>query len=386
MGTPLSQQNIPIIFVTALDDIDSKIKGLNLGVEDFLSKPINDIALFTRLKSLSRLKVFSDELRIRNRTNEEIDNTFAAKLYVNNLSDSKIVILDDDVLQSEQMFVYLNEHFKDIVIHNNEVQRFLSEVDSGVDLIIINMQSDNYDGLRICSQLRSNHDIKNLPILMLIDEENTSFLVKGMEIGANDYLTIPVNKQELIARARLQIRKKRHQDALYSNLMDRMKMAVTDPLTKCYNRFYFDTHLKNKITRAQNNDHHKLALIMFDVDFFKAINDTFGHLVGDGILEQLSRLVMDNIRLSDMLVRFGGEEFIILLADALSEDDVLRCANRILKSISEYNFIVDDKTYNITISMGVAILKDEDDAHSLVERADQNLYAAKNAGRNKIIC
>ena len=381
-------ENIPIIFVTALDDVESKIKGLNYGVEDFLSKPINDIALFTRLKSLSRLKIFSDELRMRNRTNEEIDNnldTLAIKQYINNFSDAKVIVVDDDTLQSEQINLYLQDQVNEIIIYNDNIQEIMTGINNDIDLIIINMQSSTYDGLRLCSQLRSNHNIKNIPILMLIDEESTSHLVKGMEIGANDYLTIPVNQQELVARARLQIRKKRHQDVLYNNLMDRMKMAITDPLTKCYNRFYFDTHLKNKIIETQTNHHHKLALIMFDIDFFKKINDTFGHLVGDSILQQLSQLIINVIRASDLLVRFGGEEFIILLSDAVSVQDILQCANRILDYTATHNFIADNNRHNITISIGVSILNGHDDMHSLIKRADKNLYAAKNTGRNRIV-
>lgn len=383
-----STKHIPIIFITALDDIESKIKGLNYGVEDFLSKPINDVALFARVKSIVRLKMFSDELRIRNIINDEINhsiNLFTTQEDINNLTDAKIIIIDDDKVQSEQVRTYLTKEFHQIYTYNDNFQQCITDLksDQTIDLIIINMQSSEYHGLRLCSQVRSNHNMKHIPILMLIDEESTNCIEKGMEIGVNDYLTIPVHQQELMARARLQLKKKAYQDALYNHLINNMEMAITDPLTKCYNRFYFDKYLKNKIIHKNNN--HILALIMLDVDFFKKVNDIFGHLIGDKTLQQVAHLISVNIRLSDFLARFGGEEFVILLPDLSSVTDVVNCARRILETIEKHDFIIKETSHNFTASIGIAIFNNHDDSYSLIERADQNLYQAKSTGRNKII-
>lgn len=383
-------ESIPVIFITALDDVESRIRGLNYGAEDFLTKPINDIALFTRIKSLARLKMFTDEFNIRSKIVQNIDSTLdvlSIKQSVNDLSNENILIIDDDELQSEQVQICLNDHFNHVIMCSNDIERFCANIHEQKDiaLVIINMQSTNYDGLRLFSVLRSKHVIRNIPILMLIDEDNTSDLIKGMEIGINDYLTIPINSEELIARARLQIKKKKYHDALYNSVINNMEMATVDQLTKCYNRFYFDMHIKQKIMTVRRNNTHVLALLMFDIDFFKKVNDDFGHLVGDDVLKKITQLVRDNIRANDLLARFGGEEFVILLPNPRSVEDTLECANRLLDVIRMYHFIIDDKNYKITISIGGTHLQKDDDVNSFIARADKNLYEAKNSGRNQLI-
>ncbi len=380
-----STENIPIIFITALDDMESRIRGLNYGVEDFLSKPINDIALFARIKSLSRLKMFSDELSIRSSVSKHIDSNsdlLSVKNDIRDLSNASIAVIGDDDVESEQICNYLREEFDKVVIYGDNLIEELNDVFVGqsFDLIIINMQSVMYDGLRLSSQLRSKKDMKNVPILILIDEDDTDNLIKGMDIGINDYITIPVNQHELLARSRLQLKKKKYYDALYSSVVSSMEMAIIDPLTKCYNRFYLDTHLKQKIANVRKNDHGLLSLIIFDLDFFKKVNDKFGHLIGDELLKKVSHLVRENIRASDLLARFGGEEFIILLPDTSAEEAVM-CAERISTLIADKDF----GGYKITVSVGVTCLCRNDNVKTLLRRVDKNLYKAKNSGRNKVI-
>ena len=379
-------ENIPIIFITALDDIESKIRGLNYGAEDFLTKPINDNALFARVKSLSRLKLFSDELNIRNKVTMGFSSNISSiRRCVSDLSDACIVIIDDDKLQAEQVSCYLKEEFNNIIICNSCAEEFCMGINFNVDLVIVSMQSKEYDGLKLYSVLRTKDYVKHTPILMLIDEDDSNYLMKGMEIGINDYLTTPVHQQELIARVHLQIKKKKYHDALYNTVMNNMEMAIVDPLTKCYNRFYFDMHIKQKILEVRKNNFHKLALIICDVDFFKKVNDTYGHLVGDEILKGVSRLMHDSIRASDLLARFGGEEFVILFPNSSFEESVLGCAHRILNLVANHKFIVDGVDLNITMSMGGTGLIESDDMNSFLARADKNLYEAKNSGRNQIV-
>ncbi len=379
-------ESIPVIFITALDDIESRVRGLNYGAEDFLSKPINDTALFARIKSLVRLKMFSDELHIRNKVSIYFNhNLLGIKCSAQDLSQANIIIIDDDKVQAQQVCSYLEDEFNGVVVSDSNVQDFCINLDKQVDLLIVNMQSEQYDGLKVSSILRSKHNMKNIPILMLIDENDTSYLIKGMEIGINDYLTIPINKQELIARSRLQIKKKRYHDALYNNMMNSMEMAIIDPLTRCYNRSYLERHLEQKMVEVRKNNVHQLALLVFDIDFFKQVNDSFGHLGGDHILRELTQLVHTNIRASDLLARFGGEEFVVLLPNSDSEYDTMQVAEKLVKLIASSKFVINGKEHRVTISIGATHLKASDDMHSFIKRADDNLYQAKKCGRNQLV-
>lgn len=378
---------IPIVMITALNDTHDKVQGINAGADDFLSKPINDIALFARIKSLVRLKMLIDELRLRGQTNSEISGVIENQImnYSNQISNASILIIDQDITQFKQIYVILMECFKNVVMSHNINYALKTGVQNNYDLIIINMYLAEEEGLKLCSQFRSNVNTRYTPILILLDEQDdNSNLIKALEMGVNDYLIVPLDKNELKARANLQVKRKRYQDALRANLYNNMTMAIKDPLTNCYNRHYFNMHLKN-IMKECLEKNKELSLMMIDVDYFKKVNDNFGHNVGDECLKQIQKRIGENIRAVDLLARFGGEEFVVLLPDTkIDEAEVI--AERIRSIIAEKPFdFFDSHKVNQTVSIGVAQMSYGESATQLIEHADKCLYRAKNSGRNKVV-
>src|SRR4029453_11239274 len=144
------------------------------------------------------------------------------------------------------------------------------------DLLIVSLALTNFDGLRLCSQVRSLDRTRNVPILAISEGEDSSRMVGGVEVGGNDYLVRPIDKNELLARVRTQIRKKRYTERLRDNVQMSIEMAITDPLTGLYNRRYMESHLNSLLEQAVSRN-KPLTVLVLDIDYFKAINDTHGH-------------------------------------------------------------------------------------------------------------
>jgi two-component system, cell cycle response regulator len=379
--------HIPIVMVTALHDTESRVQGINAGADDFLTKPIRETALYARIKSLTRLKFVIDELRLRNKTNAEMNGIIDRSVieYSSETSYGRIIVVDEDKLQAHQVYEILSKQcFRSIeVLHDpNNV----SNINDDCDLVILNAQFSETEGLRISSQLRSRLETRYTPILILYDEsQNESVLSKALEMGVNDYLITPLDENELIARVNSQVKRKRYQDALRMNLFNNAEMSIRDPLTGCYNKRYFYKHLQN-IVEDSIFKHKSLSMMMLDVDYFKTINDTFGHTAGDELLKQIQRRISENIRITDLLARFGGEEFVIVMPDTNIQKAYV-VAERIRSMIAQPSFIISDSMVNVTVSIGIAEVDESDfkNVNLFVERADKCLYKAKDGGRNKII-
>ncbi|HJD54285.1 MAG TPA: PleD family two-component system response regulator [Rickettsia endosymbiont of Proechinophthirus fluctus] len=374
--------HIPVVMVTALSDIDDRVKGLEAGADEFLTKPINDTALFARLKSLSRMKSLIDELKLRNSTNAllgvtniEMHDTFA---------DKKILLINDDVVQAKnikQMLLKLTQNVK--VISNSDELDIINEYTP--DLVIISSTLENDDPLRISVILRGKAEISGVVIILQIDEDGMPLVVKGIELGINDYFVYPIEESELLARIRTQLRRKQYQDNLRNDLEQSVNLAVKDGLTGLFNRRYFDIHLKQIIEKT-NKDSIKLCLLMCDIDNFKHVNDTYGHQAGDKVLTIVSRILKNTLRVTDLIARFGGEEFTILLTD-IDISKAIETAERVRVKIEYMNFHIEDQIEHLktTISIGVTQYKKEESIESFIERADKAMYEAKTTGKNKVV-
>ncbi|AAW70775.1 PleD-like response regulator containing 2 CheY-like receiver domains and a GGDEF domain [Wolbachia endosymbiont strain TRS of Brugia malayi] len=387
-STPLTT-HIPIIMVTALHDTHDRVQGINAGADDFLTKPIDETALSARIKSLTRLKMVIDELRLRGETNAEICGVAGSSImdYSNQIFDSNILVVDEDIFQAEQIHNVLKQRFKLINILNDPMEALKVGIEDNYDLIISDMQFSETDGLRLCSEFRSKVETRYTPILILSEDYNKNNLVKALDVGANDYLTVPLDESELIARVNLQVKRKRYQDALRMNLFNNAEMSIKDPLTNCYNRRYFDTHLRN-IIKDSVEKNRRLSLMILDIDYFKIVNDDFGHSAGDELLKQIQKRISENIRVTDLLARFGGEEFVVVMPDTNISDAYI-VAERIREIIATEPFILSDKntTHNVTVSIGVVEMQesDLDNIEKFIVRADRYLYKAKNSGRNRVV-
>jgi two-component system cell cycle response regulator len=377
--------HIPIVMVTALSEKADRIKGLEAGADDFITKPINDTTLFARVRSLVRIKLLLDELRLRDRTSLEMgmgrgrDNTFVA-----DVNGSKILLVDDDTVQGKHTVTKLSETY--VVEWLEDATDVLTIAAKGnFDAILVSTLLSDTDGLRLASQLRGQEETRNVPVLMLVDEDDTSIMLKALEMGFNDYLTVPLDKNEMTVRIRTQIRRKKYQEMLRASYQQSVSMALTDALTGLYNRHYLNAHLGNLVQMALQNN-KAIALMILDMDHFKNVNDTYGHDVGDMVLKQLAGIILQTARSTDLAARFGGEEFVVLMPETDYSSAVI-AANRMLETIAETPFKISaaGDTIQRTVSIGVASLNPTgDSADALIKRADEALYEAKNGGRNMV--
>jgi two-component system cell cycle response regulator len=378
--------HIPVVMVTALSEVADRVRGLEAGADDFLTKPINDVALLARVKSLVRLKMMLDELRLREDTSEQLgalDGLDGADAEV--VEGAHIVLVEDNDLSAQRLEIIAGEAGYHIERCADCASALEAAKGGDVELTIVSLDLEDEDPLRLCSQMRSAESTRHLPVLLVIEDNDTERLAKGLEIGANDYIVRPFDRQELLARMRTQVRRHRYEQRLRENYRRSISMALTDALTGLYNRRYFDTHFETQIRHAAETG-KSLALLMLDLDRFKAVNDTHGHNVGDEVLRETARRLSNNLRTVDMVARFGGEEFAIVMPDTTPEI-ALAAAERLRAQIGETPFAVtsdEAEEITVTISIGLAVASRRPDATDLLKRGDYALYAAKRAGRNTV--
>jgi len=376
--------DIPVVMVTALSDITDRLRGLEAGADDFLTKPVNDIALFARVRSLVRLKRMMEELRLR----EEVCGRFGSQDEqvgpAHGVRGAQILLVEQQGFGASRIADTLAPIAESLrqVGTGDEAQAALDE---SVELVILSLSIPDGDPLRLVSQWRASECFRQLPILLLADENELPRLAKGLDLGANDYLVRPVDRNELVARVRSQVRRKRLQDRLRENYRRSLSLALTDELTGLYNRRYVVAHLEELVARM-SDDVIDTALMMFDVDHFKAVNDQFGHPGGDDALRQLADRAVRGVRSIDLVARLGGEEFVVVMPET-SLEGAMTVAERLRCAVAAEPFTIQGmgERRPITISVGVAVVQPGDTVDTLLQRADDALYQAKNTGRNKVV-
>ncbi len=386
--------HIPVVMVTALSDAADRVRGLEAGADDFLTKPVNDIALFARVRSLVRLKMMMDEWRMREHTMREHSGAELGMLpgggghseFEETADHARILVVEDSPVDLEKIIDTLSVH-SDRVDATESIKEGLDRaLAEEYELVIVSLTLLEEDGLRLCSHLRSHDRTRQTPVLLIADDGDMQRIAKGLELGANDYIVKPIDRNELLARVRTQVRRKRYQDRLRTNYEESLSMALTDSLTGLFNRRYLTVHLQRVLKRISET-RKPVSAIMFDIDYFKAVNDTYGHGVGDEVLKEVAARVSRNLRNFDMVARYGGEEFIIVMPDAPLEAAGL-VAERLRHRIADEPFPVAAPvgTIPVTISLGVAATDDPREApESLIKRTDMLLYEAKGKGRNCVV-
>jgi two-component system cell cycle response regulator len=338
------------------------------------------------VRSLTRLKMMADELRMRALTSLEIGVQAPERSAIADTGKGgRVLLVDDRPSSYERLAPMLStEHSVDVEI--NPTEALFNAAEGNYDLVIVSLDLDNFDGLRLCSQIRSLERTRHVPILAIADADNNARLLRGLEIGVNDYLLRPIDRNELLARARTQIRKRRYTDHLRDNVQHSIEAAITDGLTGLHNRRYMETHLATLAEQAAGRG-KPLALMMLDIDFFKAINDGYGHDAGDDVLREFAMRVRKSIRGIDLACRYGGEEFVIVMPETdLHVAGMV--AERLRRSIANEPFTVNkgEKRIEVTLSIGLSTLENKSEPLSdVLKRADTALYRAKNEGRNRVV-
>jgi len=376
--------HIPVVMVTALDQPSDRVTGLDAGADDFLTKPVDDMSLFARVRSLVRLKMMTDELRMREETGQSMGLTDASETMFEPDPTGRILIVDDRP-ESVAWFRAALEAKNKVADIATFDEALVSARSGDFDLIVVSLGIRAFDGLRLCSHLRSLAEIRNTPILVLVSEGENRKLAQALDMGVNDYLMRPVDRNELMARVKTQLRKKRYADKLRHNMQLSLEMAITDQLTGLHNRRYMARHLDTLMKNA--SEAKPISFLIMDIDYFKAVNDTYGHDVGDEVLRDFASRIGANVRGIDLACRYGGEEFVVVMPDT-DAGYAYTVAERLRQSIELTPFPISrapDKI-NVTASIGIASSNGNgDDSDKLLHRADQALYRAKREGRNRVI-
>lgn len=376
--------HIPIVMVTALGERSDRVRGLEAGADDFLTKPLDDLELFARVRSLVRLKMMTDEFRLREETSHALG---MPELEVGSLGadieGARVLVVEDlpsDVARIRGSFA---SHYN--LVFETSCDEALTLARGGAfDLVIVSLSLKGGDGLRLCAQLRSAEETRQVPILVFGDGDRGR-VIKGLEIGVTDYLMKPLDRNELFARCATQVRRKFYQDRLRANYHRTIELAVTDPLTGVYNRRYFTHHLET-LTRSGRDGATRFALLMLDVDHFKVVNDTYGHDAGDRVLKEFASRIGNSVRSADLVARFGGEEFVVVMPDA-DLNAAARVAERVRGRIADVPMAKNGSGQGIplTCSIGVTVGYPDEDPQAAIKRVDDALYAAKAAGRDRVV-
>lgn len=376
-------QHIPVVMVTALDQPSDRVTGLSAGADDFLTKPVSDVALIARVRSLVRLKMMTDELRMRAITTRDIGIENPARDAIADTGCGGRVLIVDDRRSSYQRLQDSLSKEQQVDVEPDPNEALFRAAEGGYDLMIVSLGLESFDALRLCSQVRSLDRTRTMPVLAVAEAEDNARLMRGLEIGINDYLIRPIDKNELLARVRTQVRKKRYTEKLRDNVQLSIEMAITDVLTGLHNRRYMESHLATLVEQA-NARGKPLTLLILDIDFFKSINDTYGHDAGDDVLREFAHRLKKSIRGIDLACRYGGEEFVVVMPDT-DMTVAAMVAERLRRRIASEPFKIAQGDKSVTISIGIAALGADDTPAQVLKRADQALYRAKHEGRNRVV-
>ncbi|WP_028467441.1 PleD family two-component system response regulator [Nisaea denitrificans] len=379
--------HLPVVMVTALSDPSDRVRGLEAGADDFLTKPVDDTALFARVRSLLRLKVMIDEWLLREQTSAHFG---VLETGVNGLAmdyrAGRILLIEDNPIDGTNTQKILSRDENMVFTCPGAAQAREIAAGEDIELIVCSLNLEDEDALRLVSQFRSTERTRQIPILMTGEIDQIDKLAKALDLGANDYIMKPLDKNELAARSRTQIRRRRFQDRLRESYERSLSMALIDSLTGLYNRRYLETYLKGLMDNAVER-RKPLALLMLDIDHFKAVNDTHGHIVGDKVLKAVAEALINSLRSVDMIARIGGEEFVVVMPDT-SEEFAEAVAERLRRRVSETHVSFEGVEEPVTVNISIGLTMrtgDDKTVEDLMTRADKALYGAKNAGRNRVV-
>lgn len=244
------------------------------------------------------------------------------------------------------------------------------------DLVLLDVMMPGIDGYEVCRRLKKDEELSNIPIIFISAKGEIEDIIGGFEAGAVDFIMKPFRQEEVLARVKTHL-------TLSAALKKLLHDSETDPLTGLYNRRTFLKKIENEAMRFKRSK-KPFALLFGDIDFFKKINDTYGHLAGDDILIKISQLLNTEKREIDQVARWGGEEFLILLPETDLKGAV-QLGNKIREKISAQAITYEEQEIHVTMSFGASNYSEGLPIDKIIDIADQRLYLAKESGRNKVV-
>jgi two-component system cell cycle response regulator len=373
--------HIPVVMVTALGEPGERLRGLEAGADDFLTKPVDYDTLMARVRSLVRLKRLLDEWRARGDTARALGLS-TDRLLIPSVAGARALVVDDWDQSAQSIQDALAEEGVIPAYARSGAEAISMTSAVNFDLLVVSLSLAEEDPLKLVSILRASDATHETPLLLVAEPGEKDRILRGFELGANDWLIQPVDPNELRARARNQIRRKFYQDRLRSDLGTALEMALTDPLTGLYNQRYLRRHLSGLMDSGQGR---QLALLMVDVDHFKSVNDRFGHASGDRALRLIADSLRVNTRVFDSVARYGGEEFVVVMPGT-GPEEAAAAAERLRSAVEEIEFNPLNATRSpLTVSVGVACTPIVNGSPELLlQAADAALYDAKHNGRNRV--
>ncbi len=299
-----------------------------------------------------------------------------------------VLVVDDDRFIQKIITTILKESglFSNFLTASNgyEGLKILKERGNEIDLVFCDLNMPDFDGLKFLEAKEKLKELKDIPVIILTAAEEKELKLKALELGANDFITKPADPAEIIARARVQLKIKQLQDELKKQNRILKELSNTDPLTKIYNRRHFMDLLDREFARSMRYG-RPLSLAIVDIDHFKMVNDTYGHQIGDRVLIEFVKRIKEGLRKHDVLGRYGGEEFTILLPETKLSDAV-KVIERHRKNMDEKPVLL-EPWIHVTFSAGVTGIPDveAESVDDMIKQADLALYNAKNSGRNRVI-
>lgn len=370
--------HIPVVMLTALSDQAERVRALEAGADDFLTKPVEDVALYARVRALIRLKRMADELRLRERTIAAF-GALSPLVYddAETLGGARLLLVEDRRGEASPLAAMLAEFAGAVRVVEAVPAALDLAASEDFDIIVVSLDLAEDKAVALCARLRQSELTRFTPIIVLAEPGEQQRVARALELGVNDYLLRPVDRNELAARARAQVRRKRYHDRLRHRLMTSLSLSVTDPLTGLYSRRYLHAHLDQMLGR-RDKETPRAALIMIDLDRFAALNREHGFTIGDQVLRDCALRLQRNLRGFDLACRYGGETFAVLLSDvdaSIAERVALRLNAVLAGEPARPHGAKAPIPLSASIGLGVAL--PGDDAGRLVTRAHAALVAAK---------
>ncbi|WP_425072242.1 diguanylate cyclase [Sagittula sp. S175] len=383
-GPNQSSVPVPVVIMHTQDDPGERLASLAAGADDVLTRPIDDVVMLARLRSLLRARDAEAELQLRDDTRRALG---LAEHSAEFAMPGRVRIVSTGVHPEVRAMVNRLQQRSDDHIEFVDADDALRDTGRAPDVVVVAEAPGGLgEGLALLPQLRANRATRQSALIYIAQPDQRREAASALDLGANDLMITGPDVDELTIRLKKQIARKRTNDRLRANMRDGLRAAVIDPLTGLYNRRYALPHMSRMAEQAQRM-RRPYALLLADLDYFKQVNDDYGHTAGDAVLVTLAQRLKDNLRAADLIARWGGEEFLVAMPDT-DRRSAQRTAERLCALMAKHPVTLPgDRRITVTLSIGVAIgLPSTDDTPvDLISRADQALYAAKNKGRNTVV-